>query len=123
MNMVDSTVYLTMTYDFVPGQPDGWDNVKPIWFDVNQCGTSEVDAPQEDGHFVLTSKPWKPNFEGELIGVGSHVHDGGDHVEILADDQVACNSVATYGGDPAFISPRESSDDRLLPMEYANSDI
>jgi hypothetical protein len=41
--------------------------------DANQCGTSEVKAPQQDGSFVITAKPWVPNFEGDIIGVGGHV--------------------------------------------------
>lgn len=55
MNMDDKTVYLTMTYDVVDGPlPAGWQDIKPVWFDANQCGTSEVHPPKESGQFTLT---------------------------------------------------------------------
>jgi hypothetical protein len=41
--------------------------------DANQCGTSEVHPPQQDGSFTIKAKPWTPNFEGDIIGVGGHV--------------------------------------------------
>jgi hypothetical protein len=51
----DKTVYLTMTYDLIDGPlPAGWRDVKPVWFDANQCGTSEVSPPKQSGKFVIT---------------------------------------------------------------------
>jgi hypothetical protein len=38
-----------------------------------------------------------------LINTSGHVHDGGQNVQILADGNLSCNSIATYGGDPAYI--------------------
>jgi len=125
INMDDRTVYLTVIFDYVPSQPEGWDNVKPVWFDVDQCGTSEVEAPRQDGHFVVTSQPWKPNFEVDVLGVGGHLHDGGDKLEILTDDATTCNSQATLGGDPAFISPEMNMAEPMPPnaMKFAKSHI
>jgi hypothetical protein len=40
----DQTVYLTMTYDYVQGHPFK-DEIKLLWFDVRQCGSSEVNPP------------------------------------------------------------------------------
>lgn len=34
-----SKVYLTLTYDFVDGNPKEYDDLKPIWLDVAQCLT------------------------------------------------------------------------------------
>lgn len=43
MNMDDAVVYLTMTYDYLPGElPKGWAETKSVWLDAFQCGTSEV---------------------------------------------------------------------------------
>jgi hypothetical protein len=76
MNMDDKVVYLTMAYDIVDGAlPAGWSDIKTIWLDANNCGTSDVDAPQEKGTFTITSKPWTPNFEGEIMSLGGHLHD------------------------------------------------
>jgi hypothetical protein len=86
----DKVVYLTMTYDYTDGKlpADYLDLVcrfrkkprfsvdsdshiqKPIWFDVDQCGMSEVHPPKDDGNFTVTAKAWHPNFEGEMIGLG-----------------------------------------------------
>jgi hypothetical protein len=76
MNMDDRTVYLTMTYDILEGGlPAGWMDIKPVWFDAAQCGTSEVSPPKQSGQFTITSGTWVPNFDGEVIGVGGHLHD------------------------------------------------
>lgn len=76
MNMEDKTVYLTMYYDLLPGKlPAGWKDVKPVWFDAAQCGTSEVSAKAQAGAYKVPSGVWKPNFDGEVIGVGGHLHD------------------------------------------------
>jgi hypothetical protein len=48
-NMQDKVVYLTITYDVIQGHPAGYDDIKPIWFDLAQCSTSEVQPPQQEG--------------------------------------------------------------------------
>jgi hypothetical protein len=45
MNPEDKVVYLTVTYDVLKGHPFK-DEIKVIWFDVRQCGTSEVNPPK-----------------------------------------------------------------------------
>lgn len=47
-----------------------------VRFDVNECGTSEVNPLKQSGKYTIQSKPWTPNFEGEILGVGGHLHDG-----------------------------------------------
>lgn len=75
MNMDDRVVYLTMSYDIVDGVlPKGWSDVKTIWLDANNCGSSDVDPPQEKGTFTITSIPWTPNFDGEILSLGGHLH-------------------------------------------------
>jgi hypothetical protein len=77
MNMEDKEVYLTMTYDIIPGQlPPGWDEVKTVWLDANNCMISDVQPPSENGTFQIGSAPWKPNFEGRIINMVGHLHDG-----------------------------------------------
>lgn len=98
-------MYVTMTYDIIDGPlPAGWKEVKAVWFDANQCGTSEVKPLKEDGAFTVTSKPWTPNFDGDIIGVGGHLHDGGVDVQIMSStDAKACTSVAKYGESPEYV--------------------
>ncbi|QDS72079.1 hypothetical protein FKW77_003155 [Venturia effusa] len=104
MNMDDKVVYMTMTYDFVDGPlPSGWREVKNVWFDVNECGTSEVNPLKQSGKYTITSKPWTPNFEGEILGVGGHLHDGGVDLQVQVAGQDNCVSKAGYGEKPEFI--------------------
>jgi hypothetical protein len=97
-NMDDKTVYMTITYDVIEGRPTGIDNIKAIWLDVAQCGTSEVIPPQQKGQFKIEST-WTANLEGEVLGLGAHLHDGGAYATIAVDGTVICNSTATYGTD------------------------
>jgi hypothetical protein len=104
MNMDDRVVYLTMTYDFLDGPlPAGYLDLKPIWFDVDQCGLSEVKAPQNKGNFDLPAKPWFPNFEGEMTVLGGHLHDGGVTAQMFVNDTLVCDSVAKYAEKPEFV--------------------
>jgi hypothetical protein len=75
MNMDDRVVYLTMTYDFIDGKlPTGYQNIKPVWLDVDQCGMSEVEAPEGQRQFSVDSKPWTPNIEGNIVSLFGHLH-------------------------------------------------
>lgn len=104
MNMQDVVVYLTMTYDYVDGPlPSGWKDIKPVWLDVDQCGSSEVDPPQEKGSFAITSKPWTPNFPGEVLSLGGHLHDGGTNLETFAANSSICNSHAKYAESEKYV--------------------
>jgi len=124
MNMDDRVVYLTMTYDIVDGAlPQGWMDVKPVWLDANNCGTSDVDPPQESGQFFISSKPWTPNFEGEVLSLGGRefflfspfllsllttsfidLHDGGKSLEVLATkNSSVCTSDAKYAESAKYI--------------------
>lgn len=88
-------VYLTMTYDyFEGGLPKDWDSIQPVWFDADQCGTSEYVRPllplvpscpltnltrvkplKQNGTFTVSGKAWTPNFDGTVAGLGGHLHD------------------------------------------------
>jgi hypothetical protein len=105
MNMEDRVVYLTLTYDLVDGAlPTGWMDVKPVWLDAENCASSDVDPPQETGIFALTSKPWTPNFEGEVLSLGGHLHDGGSHLEVMATNSSSvCTSEAKYAENFKYV--------------------
>lgn len=62
-----------MYYDYVEDHPAGWDEVKPVWFDVAQCGTSEVGGGQAGGNFKIASGVWTASFDGEVTAVGGYV--------------------------------------------------
>lgn len=62
-----------------------------------QCGTSEVGGGQAGSNFKIASGTWTASFDGEIMGVGGHIHDGGVNLEVISNGQVACNSQAWYG--------------------------
>jgi hypothetical protein len=111
MNMEDVVVYMTMSYDYVDGPlPAGWRDIKTVWFDANQCGSSEVNPPQQNGKFVIDSGRWVPNFDGEIIGVAGHLHDGGTAVKVnYGPGKTLCESSSKYGESSEFISPAKYS--------------
>jgi hypothetical protein len=92
-----------MTYDVVKGHPAGIDNIKVVWFDVAQCGASEVLPMAQTGKWEIAAKSWEPTFEGEIIAAAGHLHDGGTNIHMVVDGKTVCNSKAAYGGKPEFI--------------------
>lgn len=68
-NKQDKVVYMTLTYDYIEGHPNGIDSIKAIWLDVAQCGTSEILPPVQKGQFV-SQYNWTANIEGEILGAG-----------------------------------------------------
>jgi hypothetical protein len=103
-NMKDEVVYLTITFDIVDAKTSaGYDDMKPVWFDVAQCLTSEWPAPYNDGNYTVPAATWVANFDGEIIGAAGHLHDGGQRVTLEVNGKQVCNSEATYGGSPEYI--------------------
>jgi hypothetical protein len=97
-----------MTYDIIPGPlPKSWDEIKIAWLDANLCGDSEVKPLSQTGPFSITSRPWKPNFNGTIMGGIGHVHDGGLELEIItktgADTVKSCVSTAKYSEKPEYV--------------------
>jgi hypothetical protein len=104
-NMDDRVVYMTMTYDIIPGPlPKGWNTTKTVWLDAFSCGTSEVWPPKEKGQFQISSGNWKPNFEGRVIDSIGHLHDGGVEIQTKVGSLgLACNSTAQYAERPEYV--------------------
>jgi hypothetical protein len=99
-NTAATAVRIKLNYEYLPGTTPGIKNVKPLWFDANQCGVSEV--PAQTGKYSIASGNWSSTVRGTLLGGGGHLHDGGTHLTIEKNSQVICDSVARYGTDPAF---------------------
>jgi len=105
-NMQDKVVYLTITFDLVPGLPADYDDMRPVWFDVAQCLTSEWPPPYNSGNYTVPSKIWTADFDGDIISAGGHLHDGGQRVILEVDGKLACNSEASYGGSPEYVQQK-----------------
>jgi hypothetical protein len=102
LNTTDKSVYLTLDYKYANGSAPGYTNVKPVWLDIAQCGTSEV--PAKTGAYTLPYT-WTSNFAGTLVGGGGHLHDGGTNSQFLNNGAEFCNSVAAYGTKPEYVDP------------------
>lgn len=122
----DQVVYMTITYDIMPTDAPGMTNMKPVWFDVAQCLTSDYPALKQDGAYQLTAPSWKADFDGDILGMAGHLHDGGQNVTIWADDKLVCTSTATYGGSPEYTSihehPKGSATEHISKMSLCIND-
>jgi hypothetical protein len=97
MNPGAKSVYLVMYYDYVEGHPSNFQQLKPVWFDVAQCGISEVNGRTAGSKFTINASPWTANFNGEILEAGGHIHDGGTQIDLIADGKNVCKSTAVYG--------------------------
>jgi hypothetical protein len=100
-NMEDKLVYMTITYDTVDGYPFK-DDLRCVWFDVRQCGTSEVNPPKGQNRFSL-DYTWTSDIQGEAIGFIGHLHDGGESITLKVGGQNTCTNVAKYGTKPEYV--------------------
>jgi hypothetical protein len=118
MNTEMKTVYLTIYYDFVDGHPRHFEEIKPVWMDAAQCGTSEVSGRASGSKWSFGSPPWISNFEGEVLGAGGHLHDGGIVLNINVDGKTVCKSVPTYGTDSqAMARANAAKQGDILPLD------
>jgi len=97
MNLNDAPqqVYVTLTFETLK-DTTGFSGVKPVWLDADNCKMSDVPVPANEKVFTVSSKPWKANFAGTILGIGAHLHDGGVNAEITWNNKVTCDSEAVY---------------------------
>jgi hypothetical protein len=97
-------VFLTITFEYIPGKPEGYKAVRPLWMDAQSCDapSSEIDPPKDKKVFTLESIPWVSPLNGTLLTTVGHMHDGATHLEITLNDKLACDSVARYGGNKEY---------------------
>lgn len=97
MNLKDEArdVILTMTYEYIPGLPAGFDKVRSMWLDIGGCRGSELPA-EPNAVFQYSSPPFKSNSTGRITSFFSHLHDGGQHIEIQKNGDAVCDAKAEY---------------------------
>lgn len=88
---------LTFVFEWVPGKPDDFYSINPIWLDIAGCpGYSDMPA-LSDTSFSYSSPVYNSTIKGALIGTGAHLHDGGVYANMVKNDTVQCQSQAFYG--------------------------
>ena len=119
MNMVDYSrdAVLTMTWEYIPSVPSGFDHVKALWLDIGGCEGSDVTAKANKTFQYTDPAPWTSNFTGRVTYMVGHLHDGGSHLAVTKNDTVMCDCVAAYGQNAAYI------DGGLMSMSGSMSGI
>jgi hypothetical protein len=102
MSGARETVYYQVDFEWVPASTPNMRDVEPVWFDVDQCGDSQVNIPVGPSQQRYT---WTVNRPGELISIGGHLHDHGIDLAIRNDTtgQLLCTSRAGYGETPLYV--------------------
>jgi hypothetical protein len=106
MNMVDYSrdAVMTMTWEYIPSVPAGFDKVKPLWLDIGGCnGSSDQTAKANQAFQYTDPTPWTSNFTGRITWMGGHLHDGGVHLTINKNNNVVCDCIAAYGQNLAYV--------------------
>lgn len=105
MNMSDVTQSFKVKYTLGIQRGATADNsryVTPYWADANTCpaGTTwDVPGDGGPGGVEVRTKTWAMPFDGYVVGIGGHLHDGG--LSVLTrheDDTLLCENEATYAG-------------------------
>ena len=94
---------LTVTWEYIPSVPAGFDKVKPLWLDIGGCGSSDLPAKANQAFQYTDPSPWTSNIAGRITAMIGHLHDGGTHLTATKNNTVMCDFVATYGQNPAYI--------------------
>jgi hypothetical protein len=94
---------MTVDYEFIPGMPEDFEVLDTVWLDVGGCLDSEVPPTSNTTSEYMMTPAWKATKDGVVLGLGSHLHDGGTHLAITKNGQQLCDNVATYGGSKAYI--------------------
>lgn len=96
---------VTITYEYIPGVPQSFTQVTPIWLDINSDCSSDSEEPAfNNTAFNYTMQPrWKADFEGHVTCIVGHLHDGGTHLEVLKNGKLVCDCVAAYGQTPGYV--------------------
>jgi hypothetical protein len=125
-NPKEEKVYMTITYEYITGKPEGFSDLRPVWFDADQCGVSDVKPKSQNGAYTIAARPWRANFDGKIIALGSHLHDGGINAVVTRDGEVVCNSEAKYAETSAYVSQmkgrnRMTVTEQMGSMEHISS--
>jgi len=98
MNMKEEPrdVIFTMTYEFIPRVPAGFDKVRSMWLDIGGCHSSSFPA-ERDTAFQYSSPVFRSNSTGRVTSIFSHLHDGGVNIEVMKNGKVVCDAKAAYG--------------------------
>ncbi|GAA4703417.1 hypothetical protein Prum_021040 [Phytohabitans rumicis] len=99
------TVYVEITYEYVPDDVAELKRLRPVWLDVAPCG-SVRDIYEVPAGGSTETWDWEVDVPGRVIGLGGHSHMGGVNVKAtnVSTGEVICDSVVRYGETPRYIN-------------------
>jgi hypothetical protein len=110
MDPFEKQVYITIYFEYLPQPEPTFKDTKAIWIDLNQCGKKDVTTGNLDAAsrplknvFTETTADWTSQYDGDMVFVSGHLHDGGTNSLIYKNDKLLCDSVTSYGGSAAYI--------------------
>jgi hypothetical protein len=110
----DQWVWMTITYDYLPGPHDDFKQGKTVWQSIgpirNTCGSATPQPNWGPSNLTVTQQPkfrqfaehsgyWVAPKDGFILGTGGHQHDGGTGVLIFKNNEVICDSQPHYATD------------------------
>jgi len=109
--------YIAADYEFVPGKPQGLEDVSVTDFNVVSCsGFLEAGYHPPNGakKYAKTSRNFIMTRDGTILHAMGHLHgelvgipsrelilmnvDGGTNIQLYVNDKQVCDSKASYGG-------------------------
>ncbi|KAL1955726.1 hypothetical protein VTO42DRAFT_8124 [Malbranchea cinnamomea] len=99
----DKTLYISVTYEWLPGNAEGYKPATMAWLDITGCGLSSY--PAKEGQYEIRGPVWKSTVNGRLLSASGHVHNGGINTTIWKNGEPVCVSRQIYGRTPDFIAP------------------
>jgi len=120
---VPKDVQYVIDWEFVPGKPANWGNVRGIWMDAAPCSAvmSDIDPPKDKLKFKLEGDDWTSSVNGILLNTVGHMHDGGVQVQILQNGNAVCKSNAVYDAKPEYIPSPKALDLGAAKMSHISS--
>jgi hypothetical protein len=109
MDPKEKYVWLTMSFEYLDGanHPE-FRPIHQLFLSigpscsgfVNPAGASNLTMTGQPKSKVFSERsiPWVSRVDGDILGTGGHLHDGGTTLEVWHNDKLACDSRATYGG-------------------------
>ena len=112
MNEIDQSreAVVTIKWLYTTAGSADFDLAIPVWLDITGvCGIngSEVSVPDSSTFTFDMDPSWKTTIAGDILFIGSHLHDGGVNLEVKKNDKTVCDGVATYGGSPEYLAPMD----------------
>lgn len=105
MASTSQEVVLTATWEHVAVPFSKYHKATPYWLDIAGCDESDRPAAN-NSRFTYTSPPFRSDFDGQILYLGNHLHDGAVLQEVTQNSDIICSSHPQYaaaGGEDVHV--------------------